>query len=511
MTNHQTNTNSMPEGYLEKNQQQNFTQKSEKKNFFQTKRFKTILASMLIILSFGIIGVTALETVGPEEYRISNAFGLNSGTQDEDNNENEINSFEECVEAEGVILESFPEQCSINGQTFTRELTDEEKAMLEEQNNQTSAQPLVADDNYDVVVIEECDLAVAIPKRYHPVYQTKITPNEFIPYPLFADQGQNDKALKGFSIESQEEFPGEYYVRSVKCIEGEIKALPNTTNPTTTEMFNESGSVSRTELRESNIDVREFADSNMFYITRDVPCCGVDNRGSRSYFFYSQGNTVLVNDFFPLYQSAEEYNLILQQNSVAPSTPSIDLNGSDVVPGEGSTQEAALNSYTNQYYPNLNIRYDDSWTFETSTAKSSTLANLLERQIILKKGDSILTISMYPLHVPSGCGGYQDGTYEIANIADKMVRIHDTFQNRYVYNYENPDPSCALSNISNTDIKLSDVRPTSDYASFFEEFKKVHNQVSNDGTTVYNYYITLETTNESYIAEADQIIRQSSF
>jgi hypothetical protein len=503
MTNNQTNTNSVPEGYLEKNQQQNFTQKSEKKNFFQTKRLKTILASMLIILSFGIIGVTALETVGPEEYRISNAFGLNSGTQDEDNNENEINSFEECVEAEGVILESFPEQCEIDNQTFTRELTDEEKAMLEEQNNQTSAQPLVADDNYDVVVIEECDLAVAIPKRYHPVYQTKITPNEFIPYPLFADQGQNDKALKGFSIESQEEFPGEYYVRSVKCIEGEIKALPNTTNPTTTEMFNESGSVSRTELRESNIDVREFADSNMFYITRDVPCCGVDNRGSRSYFFYSQGNTVLVNDFFPLYQSAEEYNLILQQNSVAPSTPSIDLNGSDVVPGEGSTQEAALNSYTNQYYPNLNIRYDDSWTFETST-KASVYDDLLNRTITLNKGATTLEFELEP-SAPQGCG--RDDIFELTNrimITDTIERAQ--FNSQTVYRLKSAGlegDSDRVCYIGNFILVQTNIDPTQ-----VPIYARVN---GTDSNVEYYMEVTIDSNDQNLIAEADQIIRQSSF
>jgi hypothetical protein len=38
-----------------------------------------------------------------------------------------IDSFEECVAAGNAVLESYPEQCIHDGQTFVRELSDEEK------------------------------------------------------------------------------------------------------------------------------------------------------------------------------------------------------------------------------------------------------------------------------------------------------------------------------------------------------------------------------------------------
>ncbi len=36
-----------------------------------------------------------------------------------ENKERSINSFQECVAAGNPIMESYPEQCSANGQTFT--------------------------------------------------------------------------------------------------------------------------------------------------------------------------------------------------------------------------------------------------------------------------------------------------------------------------------------------------------------------------------------------------------
>ena len=42
-----------------------------------------------------------------------------------------INNFEDCVAAGNPIMESYPEQCAANGQTFTRTLTEEEQKKLD--------------------------------------------------------------------------------------------------------------------------------------------------------------------------------------------------------------------------------------------------------------------------------------------------------------------------------------------------------------------------------------------
>lgn len=50
-----------------------------------------------------------------------------NGQQDGSNKSNSsINSFEECAAAGNPIMESYPEQCSANGKTFTRDISETE-------------------------------------------------------------------------------------------------------------------------------------------------------------------------------------------------------------------------------------------------------------------------------------------------------------------------------------------------------------------------------------------------
>lgn len=52
-------------------------------------------------------------------------------SDDDDKKETKITNYQECVDAGGSIMESYPERCSKNGETFTRELTGEEKDIFE--------------------------------------------------------------------------------------------------------------------------------------------------------------------------------------------------------------------------------------------------------------------------------------------------------------------------------------------------------------------------------------------
>ena len=58
------------------------------------------------------------------------AFGLIAYLVMGQNKTQKITNFEECVAAGFPIMESYPEQCAANGQTFTRELTPEEQSKL---------------------------------------------------------------------------------------------------------------------------------------------------------------------------------------------------------------------------------------------------------------------------------------------------------------------------------------------------------------------------------------------
>lgn len=59
------------------------------------------------------------------------AFGIIAYLLMGQNKTQEITSYEECVSAGYPIMESYPEKCAANGQTFTRKLTNEEKTKLD--------------------------------------------------------------------------------------------------------------------------------------------------------------------------------------------------------------------------------------------------------------------------------------------------------------------------------------------------------------------------------------------
>lgn len=66
---------------------------------------------------------------------IASVAGVISYVLIKDDNE-EINSYEECVEAGNPILETYPEQCKTpDGKTFTRQLTQEEQDNLDSGEN----------------------------------------------------------------------------------------------------------------------------------------------------------------------------------------------------------------------------------------------------------------------------------------------------------------------------------------------------------------------------------------
>lgn len=52
--------------------------------------------------------------------------------KDDEEDKKTVTNYQECVDATGTILESYPEQCVYENATYTRKLTDEEKQALED-------------------------------------------------------------------------------------------------------------------------------------------------------------------------------------------------------------------------------------------------------------------------------------------------------------------------------------------------------------------------------------------
>ena len=137
--------------YLKNNNNFFMSFKQQYINFAHLITKNAIAATVIMLIALTTVGASAAELFAPDQYKPSNLFSNKQETK------TQITNFEECKKAGGQIMESYPEQCSLEGKTFTRELTEEEK--------NAQIKPLFADENHDVVVIDECDLAVRFAKN----------------------------------------------------------------------------------------------------------------------------------------------------------------------------------------------------------------------------------------------------------------------------------------------------------------------------------------------------------
>ena len=655
--------------YLKNNNNFFMSFKQQYINFAHLITKNAIAATVIMLIALTTVGASAAELFAPDQYKPSNLFSNKQETK------TQITNFEECKKAGGQIMESYPEQCSLEGKTFTRELTEEEK--------NAQIKPLFADENHDVVVIDECDLAIKYPKKINNlrtkiVDKTSEAPQEqrqIKNIMFFSDQeldigigpangqfiscnninfnqaiqnweetnGFDDRILKVQNI-TKEKFCEQvklnvnscekienfkYYINKGIGFENQyffslndkIYQLSTNSNSLFTEIqFNSlapsTPSIKLTEQKAVQNNVKPLVadgehdvvvlekydiaikykkptmDNRIIYIepggggampgiTFQYPD-GSEKRFNFSYYCFSdirKGGTFNdkpertfqeylngVNDFegkytklntIPFFTSyskeriKEVYqnnspfgnkgqkkliylfnnnnycaleiqhvngenleltektlleNVILQPNSLAPSTPSIDLKTTPSLgPEELLIGEISTKSYTNQYFPNLKINYDESWKFETKTKPQVVYKNLLERDITLTKDGSTLNISLSPIIVPSGCGGYTDGTFQEIKIDDNHYRINDTYLKRYVYS-RGKDPDCRLQNQLKTTIKVKDVQYSdSGWKQGYEDFHKGQNSE----TVIYLYFISLKTNKDAHIKEVDEIIKSS--
>lgn len=79
-----------------------------------------------------------------------------------------------------------------------------------------------------------------------------------------------------------------------------------------------------------------------------------------------------------------------------------DTESSEENETEAATVEANPLTYTNEFYPNFSLNYDDSWNFNTQT-RTSSYDRLLERDITLSKNGVLLNIVLTPTQDPNSC------------------------------------------------------------------------------------------------------------
>ncbi len=101
---------------------------------------------------------------GPDNFKIIKS-------QKEDNQVKKVENitvktFSDCEKNQGIIAESYPRQCFYNKQSFVEEISSN---LLQAYTN-IKFKPFVADNNFEVLVIKECDLAISFFKEKLPEF-----------------------------------------------------------------------------------------------------------------------------------------------------------------------------------------------------------------------------------------------------------------------------------------------------------------------------------------------------
>jgi hypothetical protein len=171
------------------------------------------------------------------------------------------------------------------------------------------------------------------------------------------------------------------------------------------------------------------------------------------------------------------------------------LNYEKVV-NECKKSSSNLQSYTNEFYPSLNIRYDDSWKMEAKTTPSMH-KGLINREVVLSKNSSKLTFYVSP-KVVTGCGGGEDEQSVAPAGKNYRFKFEGNPQNTYHYQTWSKGIQCHINYKIKSNLESQNY---SDYKQYFQDDKKVESLV----------VPVLESSNPQEILEADQIIANSNF
>ena len=377
-----------------------------------------------------------------------------------------VTNFEECVEQTGIVMESYPEQCVFEGKTFTREIEEE-------------IQPLVADEDYDVVVIEECDLAVRFPKKLiftkDPFSQSEI-------YLIQDSQNLNGKML-----------PATLY--TIECGNEKYEVLQSM--PTEKNFIDESG-----------LDISQAKDLQRY---KTDPLGGIGGVGRE---FIGSETTIFTknNTYYSLsknkYSQTENYPIQLQFNSLAPSTPSRTLESNQTPTTGSNSNTPAKKTYTNPTYPNLKINYNDSWNMRVVRHSEQHYQDIEDVSVILqdRNSDVSLQFDLF-VKIPTGCGGGgESDEKKVKQINNDLARYFDEYSNSYFYvQGDTPDTfssSCKVLNHTLTS-NLSRGELTANHP-YFQNFPQ-------DNLLEGRIGMTLTGSDSLGISKADQLVASSVF
>jgi hypothetical protein len=207
--------------------------------------------------------------------------------------------------------------------------------------------------------------------------------------------------------------------------------------------------------------------------------------GQKTYSFVAGSQIITITN--PVFESLQLTSVSPQVEATVETTPSQSLEGF-ILPKQ--------ESYTNQYYPDLNIQYDETFSFSTET-QNSNYENLLSRQIYLLKNQTLLTFNITPKY-PTDCFSDRNDSIRLAQLSNGMARYRYTTYDQIQFYMK--DKGELAKNCSHLEIVLGSNLESSSYNEVFEG--------------LVESYVTIDVSGNfdaDTLLEMDKIVERSSF
>lgn len=340
-----------------------------------------IIIILILVLTIGVLGV---EAFAPKEYKVSNLWNKSSSSSSNSSASNSSSASSGVDSSVSSPIGLLPN-------------------------------PLVADENNDVAVLEKYNLAIKFSNK-------NVFTNIIHTYPF------GGGSLPGITLQYNSpnnknpdpEYQNKYYSFRYYCWSDKSKDSTFDEKPEFdwNSFLYPEATIDKSKAEKINY-LPFFTDISKSEITeiyeRNNP---YGSLGQKYYYFRFKNNNyceleILHNNGGNI-DEVESYlkqNITLQVNSVSPSKSSIILNSKPSGGYPPETDLRNLQTYTNPYFPNFKLVYPSDWKFETSTSPS-VYKGLVERKISLRKklqdNSWSLDISMSPRGNVGG--GRMEGT-----------------------------------------------------------------------------------------------------
>jgi hypothetical protein len=157
--------------------------------------------------------------------------------------------------------------------------------------------------------------------------------------------------------------------------------------------------------------------------------------------------------------------------------------------------ENTIQTYTNPFYPELEINYDQSWEFST-TVENIHDTQLLKREVLLNKGGTALKFEFVPFEIVGsmGCAG-GSRPLETRQVKGELHRFRDTNlpPSQWIYLRSETMHACPTSVLETTNM---------------DQYKDHNGQMVG---LMRIYLIESDATTDQEKSQADQIVINSRF